>query len=172
VYSNTFCRLDALMWGGLLALLVRSRAFTPETHIFTAWIVLLIAAPLALITASRANWIVYSFTALASVSLLYVALNSKQKWLQAALSNRFLVYSGMISYGIYLLEKIPVDAVKSLHWQPHPAAVLPVTMVATYALATGSWYLLERPVMRWKQFFGAGGTAHSSPGALLVEASS
>jgi peptidoglycan/LPS O-acetylase OafA/YrhL len=171
VYSNTFCRLDGLMWGGLLALLLRSRTFPRETHVLTAWIALLIAAPLALITANRVNWIVYSFTAVASVSFVYVALNSKQKWLQAALSNRFLVYSGMISYGIYVLEKMPVDALKSLHWQGHPAAVLPVTTVATYVLATLSWYLLERPVMTCKRFFAASGTDRSAPRAALAEAS-
>jgi peptidoglycan/LPS O-acetylase OafA/YrhL len=171
VYSNTFCRLDALMWGGLLASLLRSRTLSPANHVRKAWIVLLIAAPLAFITANRANWIVYSFTAAASVSFLYVALNSKQKWLQAALSNRFLVYSGMISYGIYLLQKIPVDALKLLHWQRHPAAVLPVTAVATYFLATASWYLLERPAMKWKRFFVTSETNRSAPQVLLAEAS-
>lgn len=170
VYSNTFCRLDGLMWGALLALLFRSHTFTRETHVRTAWTTLLISVPLALITAGRINWIVYSFTALASVSFVYVALTPKQKWLQSILSSRFLVYSGVISYGMYLLEKIPIDTVKSFHGQGHPGAVLLLTAVATYLLATLSWYLLERPVMRLKHFFEPDGTTRPGQQAALAEA--
>ena len=97
VYPNTFCRLDGLMWGALLALLLRSKTFPREAYVRLAWPVLLIASPLAFITADRAVWAVYSFTALASASFVYLALTSKQKWLQALLANRFLIYSGVIS---------------------------------------------------------------------------
>ena len=170
VYSNTFCRLDGLMWGALLALLFRSQTFTRETYVRTAWTTLLISAPLALITAERVNWVVYSFTALASVSFVYVALTSKQKWLQSVLSNRLLMYSGVISYGMYLLEKIPIDTVKSFHWQGHPGAVLLLTAAATYVLATLSWYLLEKPAIRLKRFFESNGTTRSRQDTALAEA--
>lgn len=171
VYSNIFCRLDGLMWGALLALLFRSRTFTRESYVRTAWVTLVISAPLALITAQRVNWVVYSFTALASVSFVYVALISKQKWLQSILSNRFLIYSGVISYGMYLLEKIPIDTVKSFHWRGHPAPVLLLSAAATYVLATLSWYLLERPVMRLKRFFESDRTTRPGPEPALAEAS-
>jgi peptidoglycan/LPS O-acetylase OafA/YrhL len=171
VYSNTFCRLDGLMWGALLALLFRSQTFTRGNYVRIAWIALLIAAPLALLTAERMNWVVYSFTALASVSFVCVALTSKQKWLQRILSSRFLIYSGVISYGMYLLEKIPIDTVKSFRWQGHPGAVLLLTVAATYAVATLSWYLLERPAMRLKRFFESDRAGRSGQEAVLAEAS-
>ncbi len=158
IYSNTFCRLDGLMAGALLAIVVRSRSFVPWKYVATAWITLLVSAPLALVIDSKndtlhARWIVFSLVALASVSFVYLGLFSKQKWLQGLLTSRFLVYTGTISYGIYLLEKIPLDVVKALHLEQHPFLALPITTAATYALATLSWNLLEKPILRLKRFF-------------------
>lgn len=171
IYPNTFCRLDGLMWGALLALLFRSKTFQLDAHVRTAWIAFLIASPLALLTADRALWAAFSFTTLASASFIYLGLTSNQKWLQAILRNRFLVYSGVISYGIYLLEKIPIDAVKSFHIDAHPGIILLLTAAATYLIATLSWYLLERPVMRLKRFFEVAGTTRSGSKDALVVAS-
>jgi peptidoglycan/LPS O-acetylase OafA/YrhL len=155
IYSNTFCRLDGLMAGALLALLIRSASFAPSKFLTRAWIALLFSAPLALALemAFDAKWIVFSLTALASVSFIYLALFSTQKWLQFILTNRFLIYTGTISYGIYLLQKIPLDAVKTFHLDNHQFLALPITAAATYAMATLSWNLLEKPILRLKRFF-------------------
>ena len=150
VYPNTFCRLDGLMAGALLAVLIRSRVFIPKAYVRVAWICIFVALPLALITAHSLPWAVYSFTALASVSLVYLALSSKQRWFQAVLANRFLVYTGIISYGIYILEKIAPDAAQSLHLERHPLLVLPLTAATTYLLAALSWNCLEKPCLRMK----------------------
>jgi peptidoglycan/LPS O-acetylase OafA/YrhL len=168
VYPNTFCRLDGLMWGALLALLFRSATFRRKSYVRLAWAGLLFGVPLALVTAERVVWIVFSFTALASASLLYLAFISKQKWLQTILSNRFLIYSGVTSYGIYLLEKIPIDAMKSFRLQGHPAIMLFVTAAVTYLMATLSWYLLEKPVMRCKRYFETGSAVWRKPDVELA----
>ena len=89
----------------------------------------------------------------ASISLVYLALFSPQKWLRAILTNRFLVYTGTISYGIYLLEKIPLDAAKTLHLDRHPFLALAITTAATFAVASLSWRLLEQPFLRLKRYF-------------------
>jgi peptidoglycan/LPS O-acetylase OafA/YrhL len=155
IYSNTFCRLDGLMAGALLALVIRSAKFVPSKLLRRAWIALLVSAPLALVLemAFHARWIVFSLTALASVSFIYLALFSTQKWLHVLLTNRFLVYTGTISYGIYLLQKIPLDVAKAFHLDKHQLLALPVTTAATYAMATLSWNLLEKPALRLKRFF-------------------
>lgn len=153
VYPNTLCRLDGLMAGSLLAILWRSKTFRPQSHVRNAWILLAIASPLALLTAGRIEALVYSFTSMASAALVYLALCSEQRWFQAILANRFLVYTGTISYGIYLLEKIPVDAAKSFHLDGHPLVVFSVTTLLTYVLAMVSWNALERPFLRLKRFF-------------------
>jgi len=167
VYPNPFCRLDGLMWGALLALVFRSEAFHREKYVALAWVALLIASPLAIVTADRVLWAVYSFTTLASASFVYLALTSKNKWLQGFLSNRFLIYSGVISYGIYLLEKIPSDGLKSFHLNAHPVIVLIVTAAITYLMATLSWNFLEKPALRLKKYFEADrSVSHATEGAL------
>ena len=154
IYSNTFCRLDGLMAGALLALALRSASFVPSKFVSRAWIALLVSAPLALwLDTFHVRWIVFSFVALAAVSFVYLALFSKQRWLQAILTNRFLVYTGTISYGIYLLQKIPLDAAKAFHLERHEFLVLPFTAILTYALAMLSSNLLEKPFLRLKRFF-------------------
>jgi peptidoglycan/LPS O-acetylase OafA/YrhL len=154
LYPNVFCRLDGLMAGALLAFVVRSETFVPSKFIERAWFTLLIAAPLAFVTeAFHARWIVFSLTAMASASFVFLALFSKQKWLQVILTNQFIVLTGTISYGLYLLHKIPFDTAQTLHLDRHPLLELAVAIVACYALATLSWHLLEKPFLRLKRLF-------------------
>jgi peptidoglycan/LPS O-acetylase OafA/YrhL len=160
IYSNTFCRLDSLMAGAFLALLVRSENFISSKFIKQAWILLLIAAPLALITEGmHARWIVFTLTALASAAFIYVAMFSTQKWLQLAMRNRFLVYSGTISYGLYLLHKIPYDIAPRLHLDRHPMLEFPIMIAASYVAAILSFNFFEKPFLNLKRFF------ESKPGA-------
>lgn len=154
LYPNVFCRLDGLMAGALLNLLVRADNFVSSKFLKHAWISLVIAAPLAFVTEGfNLRWIVFSLTALASASFVYVSLFSQQKWLQAVMTNRFLVYTGTISYGLYLLHKIPSGAVQTLHLDRHPFLPLPIIFVTSYAMAVLSWNLLERPFLKLKRFF-------------------
>jgi peptidoglycan/LPS O-acetylase OafA/YrhL len=157
LYTNVFCRLDGLMAGALLTLAVRSDRVLPAEFVKRAWIVLLIAIPSAFVLeAFNGRWIVYSLSAVASASLVYLSMFSEQKWLRWALTNRFMVYTGTISYGLYLLHKIPFDMAKALHLDRYPVLVLPFVIIACYAVAALSWILLERPFLRLKRFFESG----------------
>lgn len=175
IYSNLFCRLDGLMAGGFLALTVSAPGFRAAPYRKWAWISLSIAAPLAwLMNAVTGRWIVLSFTAVAAASFVYLALFSEQKWLRTVLTSRFLVYTGTISYGLYLLHKIPFDIAQSFHLSRLAILVMPLGMAAGYALAFLSWNLLERPFLRAKRFF-VSTAAHavpigleSSPGVCAV----
>ncbi len=170
IYSNTFCRLDGLMAGACLALIIRSEGFDPSRFVIKAWITLVISAPVALLLeVFHARWVGFSFIALAAVSFVYLALFSKCTWLQALLTNRFLVYTGTISYGIYLLEKIPVDVAKSFHLDKHQFLAFPITVVATYAMAALSWKFIESPFLRLKRFFNSTAACHSQIGDGVTE---
>jgi peptidoglycan/LPS O-acetylase OafA/YrhL len=154
LYTNVFCRLDGLMAGALLALLIRSENFVPSKLLKRAWILLIITTPLAFLTeAFHARWIVFSFTALASAGFVYVAMFSERKWLKTVMTNRFLVYTGTISYGLYLLHKIPIGMVQVLHLDRYPYLPLPIILILSYALAALSWNLLEKPFLSLKRFF-------------------
>jgi peptidoglycan/LPS O-acetylase OafA/YrhL len=154
LYTNVFCRLDGLMAGALLALVVRADNFRPSKFIKHSWLSLLIAAPLAfLIEALHARWVVFSLSAVASAAFVYLSLFSAQKWLRVGLTNRFMVYTGTISYGLYLLHKIPFGMVEALRLDRYPLLVMPTILLASYAAAALSWHLLEKPFLRLKRFF-------------------
>jgi peptidoglycan/LPS O-acetylase OafA/YrhL len=114
----------------------------------------LIAAPLAFfIEALHARWVVFSLSAVASAAFVYLSLFSAQKWLRVGLTNRFMVYTGTISYGLYLLHKIPFGMVEALRLDRYPLLVMPTILLASYAAAALSWHLLEKPFLRLKRFF-------------------
>jgi peptidoglycan/LPS O-acetylase OafA/YrhL len=112
---------------------------------------------------------VYSLSVLASAGLVYLALFSSARWLQGILASRALVFTGTISYGLYLLHKIPFDAVKGRTLGP-PALEFAVMIAAAYLLASASWYLFERPFLRLKRFFqprGRGRDPSASAGLAM-----
>lgn len=151
-YANSFCRLDGLMAGALLALVVRSHNFDPSRYLKAAWVSLALTAPLVvLITSARAQWMNHSFSVLASLAFVYLSLFSTGR-LRQLMTNRALVYTGTISYGLYLLHKLPFDAVQAFHLSPNPL-LMPVCVIASFALAALSWNLLESPFLSLKRFF-------------------
>ncbi len=154
LYSNVFCRLDGLMAGGLLALIVRSTTFLPSRFLKAAWLSLFIALPLAFVSeAFHARWVTFSLSAVASAAFIYLSMFNTQKWFRLVLTNRSLVYTGTISYGLYLLHKIPFDMAQSFQLDRHPVLTLLAGLAASYVTATLSWNLLEKPFLRLKRFF-------------------
>jgi peptidoglycan/LPS O-acetylase OafA/YrhL len=154
LYTNVFCRQDALMAGAILALLVRREGFVPARWLTPAWIFLVAGGALAVgVEALHARWVVFTFTALASAGFIFVAMYSPQRWLQAVMSNRFVRYSGIISYGLYLLHKIPFGAVQMLGLDRRAWVPAPFILVTSYALAMVSWNLLEKPSLKLKRYF-------------------
>jgi peptidoglycan/LPS O-acetylase OafA/YrhL len=144
------------MAGALLAVAVRSNRFLPAKFIRLAWISFFVAASLAFVTETfNARWIVFSFAAAASASFVYLALFSAQKWFRMLMTNRFLVYTGTISYGLYLLHKIPFGMVQAFHLDRHPLLELLIILGAGYGMAILSWNLLEKPFLNLKRFFEA-----------------
>jgi peptidoglycan/LPS O-acetylase OafA/YrhL len=155
IYSNPFCRLDGMMGGALLAILVRKSGFAPSGLLNPAWIVFIVAAPLAVTTvAYDVMWLAFSMAVIASASFVYLALFSTNTWLRAFLTNRFLMFTGTISYALYLLHKIPDDVFTRLHLKDaHPIAAFWVIVALSYLLAIASWNLLEKPFLKLKKFF-------------------
>jgi len=156
LYTNTFCRLDGLMAGALMALLTRSADFVPSRFVRRAAIAFLVAATMAFVLeAIHLRWMVYSMSAMASLSLVYLAVYSKTAWIQRVVTSRFLVYTGTISYGLYLLHKIPFDVADALHLDRQPVVAAPLLLLASFGMAVLSWHLLEKPCLSLKKHFEA-----------------
>jgi peptidoglycan/LPS O-acetylase OafA/YrhL len=73
--------------------------------------------------------------------------------LRRILLNRFIVYTGTISYGLYLLHKLPFNAARTLELDSYPVFAVPILFAVCYGLAALSWNLLEKPFLRLKRFF-------------------
>jgi peptidoglycan/LPS O-acetylase OafA/YrhL len=155
IYSNPFCRLDGLMAGALLAILVRKPGFAPNRLLKVAWIAFLVGAPLAITTAAYGvTWLTFSMAAVASAGFVYLGLFEANAWFRALLTNRFLMFTGTISYALYLLHKIPDDVFKRLHWKDaHPLAAFWAIVAISYLLAIVSRSLVEKPFLNLKRFF-------------------
>jgi peptidoglycan/LPS O-acetylase OafA/YrhL len=112
-----------------------------------------VTAPLAFVAeAAQMRWIAFSLVAMASASFVYLALFDTRQWLKKALSARFLIYTGTISYGLYLLHKIPFAVLKS--WTTEQSLIkFGVGLMLCYVAAYLSWNLLEKPFLALKRFF-------------------
>jgi peptidoglycan/LPS O-acetylase OafA/YrhL len=112
-----------------------------------------LAVPSAFLSeALRARWLTFSVSSLASAAFVFLALFERRRWFQALLASRYLVYTGTISYGLYLLHKIPSDVAERFSRQ-HQLPGFLAGLAASFLMAMLSWKLLEQPVMRWKRLF-------------------
>jgi peptidoglycan/LPS O-acetylase OafA/YrhL len=155
IYSNPFCRLDGMMAGALLALLVRKPGFAPARLLKLAWMTLPVACALAIAAdMHNARWMTFSLDVVGFAALIYVALFSTNMWVQAFFTNRSLMFTGTISYGLYFLHKLPHDVVKAENVAAtHPTIAFLGVMAGSYVLAIASWHLLEKPFLNLKRFF-------------------
>jgi peptidoglycan/LPS O-acetylase OafA/YrhL len=102
-------------------------------------------------------WSVFN-TLFAGCIVATLVQGNPPKWLQQVLENHSLVYIGKISYGIYLYHTyVPSLVLKLVGVLPEQLQVLSnlyisfaVNVLATILVATGSWYLIERPILRYK----------------------
>jgi peptidoglycan/LPS O-acetylase OafA/YrhL len=78
-------------------------------------------------------------------------------------------YLGVISYSIYLYQQMLIDPARKLatRW---PALSLPFTVAAVVAAASASYWIVERPFLRWKSSFARSRPAvPRAAGAPLLE---
>lgn len=91
IYSNPFCRIDGLMAGALLAILVREFAFTPTRWLSFALAAVFVPGPLAIFAfVHNAEWLTFSLDALAFSGFLYVAVYSSKSLGKCLLHKSFL----------------------------------------------------------------------------------
>ena len=159
VYYAFDTRADALFLGCLLGLLAADGHFhgwprwsrgvltaaAAASAGFLVWI--LLEAPL--FTETLVVWWLPASTIASAVIIVYFVI------CPGSLGSRFvgigvLVFVGEISYTVYLVHFPVYLAVEPsfTHWSFWPNELLRLAIVFTIAIA--SWFLMERPLMRWR----------------------
>jgi len=168
VHTFTLCRLEPLAAGGLAALWLRSDKCDSRKWNQWGWISLI--AGVAGIGVAFVHWgfetriFSYPFLAAAFAGTLAISLTADpaKTFLGRALTQRWLTYTGRISYGVYLIHVpifIFVNRVARGIWGESGYSRLTQVLIvcaayaAVYAVASISWFCFERPILRLKEKF-------------------
>jgi peptidoglycan/LPS O-acetylase OafA/YrhL len=169
-YVATICRLDGLLMGSMLALLLQ---INREVVAYSAkWIFLLASAGLLVglvifpdpeYSNPFMHTIGYTLLALLFASLIAFSLNEGRSLWKSVLSSSPLRFLGKYSYGIYVFhfaiywmwkDSIYAIVAHTVHY--HLAAQF-LTSMSCLLLTTGtaliSFHLLEQPFLRLKKYF-------------------
>lgn len=129
-----------------------------------------LSAPLALIAVG----VTYAYQLepvmiLAMVLLVGACCIRNDNGLARLLSNPPVRYVGMISYGIYLLHMLAMNATKKIRHE-HDFLFLAIAFVMSIALASASYWFYEMPFLRFKNRFRRPGSPREKDFATPVAA--
>ena len=173
-YVVTFCRMDSLAIGALLAAMLRTDVATTRRWLRRALafalpvIALMIALPHDALYARVRDTIGYTALAIAFAGVIFLAVAADPRnVVRRVCSTRALRVLGKYSYAIYLIHS-PLDAILRRTIFPTPLRTiggsdLP-TQILYYAVALGlslalarvSWDLFEKHFLRLKDYFPYG----------------
>ena len=166
VYTLMPCRMDALAMGGLIAIAQRERPEWLKGR-WIGWMTLAAATTVTGVILFYSNsdpWplgmrtIGYSAIDLMFAGILVMLMNWRQPFLLRVCRQRFLVWVGTISYGLYLLH-VPGEligrqlAAHVVKIAPSGTAEFFVSMGVTMALAWISWTVFESRILKLKDRF-------------------
>jgi peptidoglycan/LPS O-acetylase OafA/YrhL len=166
----TECRGEPLLVGCALGIILTSGLVTLEVPVRQviqglAWC---LALPALLVLnlidiPAQFSWIGLHLTiALCAAAIMFEALVAESGVIHKFLAQPWLVYIGRISYGLYLWHYPIFVLVQSFHWRS--AAEFSAEASLTAAAALASFYLLERPLLQFKQRFRAFPDRRPAPG--------
>ncbi|MBT9458116.1 MAG: acyltransferase [Burkholderiaceae bacterium] len=160
--------LDMMAYGGLLALLRSSEMGTKLVFALSGLGLAVVAYAISDLGLASfwepklwANSAFYLYTALAFVfgSVIWLAAVKPNALLVRLLSSRALLFTGKISYGLYIWHLICFLAVAKLATRfPSPATVWVsplVSLALAYAVSIASYYWFEVHFLRLKERFAA-----------------
>ncbi len=162
-YLVTFCRLDTLAVGCLLAVIVRAVDLERWRDLirWTCWMVLPVVIALGVAsgldrTSPFDRVLGYSMVAVGCASLLALVILARGQRATALLRLAPLRYFGKLCFGLYLLHR-PADTIVTALARranlDHDLWLLPAKIAVALAFATLSWRLLEQPFLSLKDRF-------------------
>ena len=168
IYAAFETRADALLVGCLAALATASRPVARKLDAVVGHPATLLLAIAGFVGTAVAeanygsafrNTIGFAVLPIFIVGILMHVTARPQGLLTWALEYPPLVYVGRISYGMYLYQQIVVYPAHRLTGQLPMWLQVVVVFAIVIGLATGSFFLLERPLLRLKDRFAALPTA-------------
>jgi peptidoglycan/LPS O-acetylase OafA/YrhL len=172
-YLFTLCRVDAIAAGCMVALIMRWRHAHSLRDL--AIVVALCAGAVAIIgdldrTTSFGRVAGYSFVAVGFAALLVAVMNGLGTWWTSPLRFGPLRYAGRLCFGLYLLHR-PADTITTtiatrFDVDADRISWIPIKIAVAFVLATLSWLVLEKPMLRLKRFFVS--SRHPSAGTAIA----
>ncbi len=175
LYVLTPASLDAFAAGALLALVRRRHQQSGDGTLRRIFVrgSLILGVPVAVVSFSSLAWPenylpVFAIGANLGLSLVFVwlidrAADGFKGNAGRLLTWKPLLYTGKISYGLYLFHMIMIHFLRIALASPplaqfkpiisrHSASVLTLTAM-TFAVASASWFAYERPLLKLKRYF-------------------
>jgi peptidoglycan/LPS O-acetylase OafA/YrhL len=159
VYYFTFTRFDSLAMGAFLATLETDAGLTQKLRknfSFLLFLSILLMLFLSKFSGDGSTWIQvikYSIFSITFLCVIAIVISVSQRSIfNQVLSAPFLIYSGRISYGLYVWHPV----VFSLTSKLFRLSIVPLFLIsfgAAYLIASLSYYLLEKRFLNWKKYF-------------------
>jgi len=161
VFYFTFCRIDELAVGALLAILEARQKLNEKNakkYLYLALVLLIPAISLWTVFTGAANQTIQLFKYLLLSGTCFGVIGfvvsiKKTHPIKRLLETRALLYSGKISYGLYVYHPICIGIVGAFLRTSSNILNFILMLITTYLVATVSYYLFELKFLRLKRFF-------------------
>jgi peptidoglycan/LPS O-acetylase OafA/YrhL len=181
-YVLTFCRMDSLATGAMIALAARSIGLATLAHRAKPAFFIALATVIVILSVHGPEWQhngliqTVGFSGLAALFGSFLILGATSP--PTAPLGRFLAsgpmtFFGRYSYALYFLHS-PIRDIIQYHvykpaglWGMFPFVALCLTLSILAALA--SWHLYEKHFLKLKKYFPAGGNRREEIASALVE---
>lgn len=164
-YVFTFCRLDALAAGAVIAVLYSSRDWREQMIASCkklaapalAVIMITLLVPFSPSLPQTRPWLFsvfgYSWLAVSFAILLAASLDA-QGPIKILLTSRILKFLGRRCYGLYLWHVLAAGIIIAAlqQWQIGFYAHVLLWLATLLMMASGSWLVYEQPILRLKRF--------------------
>lgn len=164
-YVFTFCRLDALAAGAVIAVLYSSRGWREQMIASCkklaapalAVIMITLLVPFSPSLPQTRPWLFsvfgYSWLAVSFAILLAASLDA-QGPIKILLTSRILTFLGRRCYGLYLWHVLAAGLIIAAlqQWQIGFYAHVLLWLATLLMMASGSWLVYEQPILRLKRF--------------------
>lgn len=178
IHFHTFTQLDAIAWGGLLAIAVR-RGWLTNWPVVVRRGLMFGGLVLAVVTQRYlaegkpfAAWPLAAYPLFAIAALLVVGGAMRAQAGEASwLTHPWLVRLGKISYGLYIWHVLAILLVYKFGWcRPQSVLTSLYALPLTIGFAEVSYHWLEQPFLRWKSRFSRTEVAESTEAAPSKDA--